>query len=264
MNIQNIDAVLAQILVSASKLEDFQEREMGPIHFIKYLYLADLFFAEKTGGRTFTGVRWHFHHFGPWDTAVYAHLDSGLASLGAERKTISSQYGHDDYVRWRVGTSAAQRAAENLDVEIALFIDQMVWRFTNNTPDLLDYVYKTPPMLKATPEEELSLEPSGFSFNGADVFTRVKPAERTARQKKKLKEWEDGARANLAEKLKEIRSRHMIYAPTPEPRYDDVFFEAMASMDAPDTPAIPPKGKYTAKIDASVWKSNARKDGDVS
>lgn len=207
MNTQNIDAILAKILVSASKLDDFQEREMGPIHFIKYLYLADLFFAERSQGRTFTGVNWRFHHFGPWNAELFNHLDSGLAALGAMKKTIPSQYGHDDYVRWSLDASAAERAAAGLDVEISLFIERMVRRFTNNTPELLDFVYKTPPMLKAAPEEELSFEPSGFEFRETDVFTKRKEPARTDRQKKVLRQWEEKARARFAEKFQEIKRR---------------------------------------------------------
>lgn len=265
MNIRKIDSILAQILVSAGKLEDYREREMGSIHFIKYLYLVDLFFAERNRGRTFTGIRWRFHHFGPWDTDVFTHLEDGLAALGAVKKTIPSQYGRDDFVRWSTGTgtSAARAATDGLDFEIALFVERLVERFANNTPELLDFVYKTPPMLKAAPEEYLSFEPSGFEFKEPNVFTRTPPVNRTARQRKKVKEWEDEARAKLAEKLKEIRARRPICVPAPEPRYDDVFFEAMASMDAPDTPAVP-MGRYQVKIDDSVWKSIARKGGDVS
>jgi hypothetical protein len=49
MNIQKIDAILAQILVTAGALEDFKERGLGPIHFIKYLYIEKS--VPKTVGR---------------------------------------------------------------------------------------------------------------------------------------------------------------------------------------------------------------------
>jgi hypothetical protein len=262
MNIQKIDAILAQILASAGSLEDYRERELGPIHFIKYLYLADLFFAEKHNGQTLTGIRWRFHHFGPWDTGVYQHLDSGLAALGAEKKTISSQYGPDDYIRWNPGTSAAKRPVAGLDLEVALFTERMVRKFANRTPDLLDFVYKTPPMLRAAPEEYLSFEPSGFSFRETDAFTRVKPIERTEKQKKKLREWEKLARAHLSEKIKEIRGRKQAAVSTP-PRYDNVFFEAMSMMEASDLPEIT-LGQHTARMDDSVWHSKARREDGVS
>jgi hypothetical protein len=197
MHTQRIDALLAHILVSASKLDDYQERDLGPIHFIKYLYLADLFYAEQHEGETFTGIPWRFHHFGPWDTAVYNHLEKGLAALGAVKKSIPSQYGRDDSSRWSLGSSSPGALMSMLDVEMSFFIDRQVKKFSNCTPELLDFVYKTPPMLRAAPEEYLSFEPSGFSFREPDTFTREQPVERTDRQKKKLREWETQAKARL-------------------------------------------------------------------
>ncbi|MDR1685010.1 MAG: SocA family protein [Desulfovibrio sp.] len=259
MNIQKIDAVLAQVLVSADRLEDYQDRELGPIHFIKYLYLADLFFAEKHNGRTFTGIHWRFHHFGPWDTDLYQHLDSALAALGAVKKTATSQYGHEDYIRWSLRNSDAANSAAGLDVEMVFFLDRQVKRFANKTPELLDFVYKTPPMLRAAPGEVLSFEPSGFSFREADVFTQAKPIERTEKQKKKIREWERSARAHLAEKFKELSGKKQETKAVTLPLYDEVFFQAMSAMEASDLSEVAP-GRHTARIDDSVWKSKARSD----
>jgi hypothetical protein len=263
MHTQRIDALLAQILVSASKLDDYQERDMGQIHFIKYLYLVDLYYAEQHGGETFTGIPWRFHHFGPWDTAVYNHLEKGLAAIGAVKKTISSQYGRDDFSRWSLGPSSASKQINSLGVDISLFLERQVKKFANHTPELLDFVYKTPPMLRAAPEEYLSFEPSGFSFREPDIFTRERPVERTDKQKKKLREWETQAKTTLAERFKEIRKRQQPRAPVPAPRYDEVFFQAMMTMDASDLQEIEAR-EYAARMDVSVWKSAARRGEGVS
>jgi hypothetical protein len=59
----------------------------------------------------------------------------------------------------------------------------------------------------------------------------------------RLKEWEEYARARLAAKMKEIRSKQREYAPVQAPPYDDVFFEGMAAMDESDGIEIP-LGRY--------------------
>jgi hypothetical protein len=51
MNINKVDLLLKYILAVAGQ-EDYGNREVGPIHLIKYVYLADLAFAEKHGGET--------------------------------------------------------------------------------------------------------------------------------------------------------------------------------------------------------------------
>ena len=61
----------AKYILATSGQEDYGNREVGPIHLVKYVYLADLAFAEKRGGETITGIPWRFHHFGPWSPEVY-------------------------------------------------------------------------------------------------------------------------------------------------------------------------------------------------
>jgi hypothetical protein len=55
MDINKIGQLLKYILAAAGQ-EDYGNREVGPIHLIKYVYLADLAFAEKYSGETFTGI----------------------------------------------------------------------------------------------------------------------------------------------------------------------------------------------------------------
>jgi hypothetical protein len=59
----------------------------------------------------------------------------------------------------------------------------------------------------------------------------------------RMKEWQESARAKLAAKVQELRSKQREYAPVQEPLYDDVFFEAMALMDKPDDVELP-LGRY--------------------
>ena len=74
MDTKRFDLLLKYILAAAGQ-EDPGHRELGPIHLIKYLYLADLIFAEKHGGETYTGALWRFHHFGPWSPEVYSRIE---------------------------------------------------------------------------------------------------------------------------------------------------------------------------------------------
>ena len=51
MNIKNVHLLLKYILLAAGQ-EDPGNRELGPIHLIKYVYLADLIFPEKILAKT--------------------------------------------------------------------------------------------------------------------------------------------------------------------------------------------------------------------
>ena len=72
MNQERVDLLIQYILsVAAQGWGDFDDKEVGPIHIIKYVYLADLAYAMRHGGETYTDIPWRFHNFGPWDTGIF-------------------------------------------------------------------------------------------------------------------------------------------------------------------------------------------------
>ena len=89
MDIKRVDLLVKFILTAAGQ-EDPGHRELGPIHLIKYVYLADLIFAEKHSGETFTGAPWRFHHFGPWAPEVYSRIEPFITEVGARVRQIPS------------------------------------------------------------------------------------------------------------------------------------------------------------------------------
>jgi len=153
-----VSRLMQYALVVAGQAEDFHERSLSPIHLIKYLYLADLDYAGFHEGKTFTGLDWTFHHFGPWSATAYQQMESSLLAVGARKTIVSSEYGDKDFVRWSVASSDAEWGAvkESLPLEIRQSVQHYVGKFHNNTPALLHFVYATPPMLCAAPEERLN------------------------------------------------------------------------------------------------------------
>jgi hypothetical protein len=51
-----------------------------------------------------------------------------------------------------------------------------------------------------------------------------------------VQEWQSRARARVAAKFREMRAEQAVRVPVKAPRYDDIFFEAMAAMDEPEGP----------------------------
>jgi hypothetical protein len=56
LNPARIEAVLGYALAVAAQADHPRDRELGPIHLLKYLYLADLAHAETHGGESYSGV----------------------------------------------------------------------------------------------------------------------------------------------------------------------------------------------------------------
>ena len=73
-----VDLVIQFSLLVAGEEDDNFSRQLGPIHLIKYLYLADLSYAKRNDGKSFTGIDWQFYNFGPWSAAAHARIEQAL------------------------------------------------------------------------------------------------------------------------------------------------------------------------------------------
>lgn len=254
-----IDLLLQYTMAVACTL-DFGRKELRPIHFIKYLYLADLEYARHHDGETFTGTPWRFHHFGPWAVEVFQRIEPALAAIGATKRTLeNAQYG--EYVQWVLDScDLEERLKTKIDWSISTTIDQAVREFGSNTEELLHRVYTTEPMLLAAPEEALQFSPAP----PRELKPKPTTAEPlTARQQKRFKEKVKVTREEVRRRLvakKEVKSG----APKPrQPRYDEVFFQGLAALDEAAGEEIIEE-QFTGKLSKEVWKSKARYDPDLS
>ncbi len=252
-----VDLLLQYILLRAGEEDAFADKMLGPIHLLKYVYLADLLHAKFNQGASFTGVDWTFHHFGPWSVAVQQRIEPAMKALQAERRVYISDFeDRDDCVRWVKSDSSHLRAQQfSLPLEIRVELDGLVHRFKKDTPALLDYVYRTAPMLNAAPGEPLDIAREPPYVRPAPMPTLE--ATLKARQAKKLKE-----------AARQLRLRHESKA-APKPRYapkigpyDDVYAEGLDWLDSLAGPPLQEK-ELAVEFDDSVWTSEARQANDL-
>ncbi|MDZ7758873.1 MAG: hypothetical protein U5L00_01265 [Desulfovermiculus sp.] len=262
MDTAKVDTLLQYILAVAAE-NDFGERELGPIHLIKYLYLADLDYARRHHGETYTGIEWQFYHFGPWSLELYSHIEPALSAMGANKRTIHSDR-FPDYDRWSLSDSVLIRQLEDhIEVQVALAIKYAVHKYGRDTEALLHDVYKTKPMLYAAPKEHLDFtkavtEP--FSNNGEPEKNEKELSIRQQKKRKaELNSIKEGFQAKLAEKKKRRERKRSVQ---PSPRYDDVFFEGVETLEKLAGEEIP-LGKITCSFSDEFWKSKARYDPEI-
>ena len=256
-----VDALMQFILAVAAEEDEFRDRELGPIHLVKYVYLADLAFAVKNAGETFTGAAWQFHDFGPWDAGVFARIEPALGAVGAEPKRIPSRHA-DDFVRYRLGQEQAQRIrceAERALPSVIIFrVSSAVHEFGSDTPSLLRAVYQTPPMLNAAPEEVLDLRTAvretkaEYEVHAEKALTK---SQRRDRQRR-LNEIRAEVQARLASQAQ------VPIAEQPAPRYDEVFAAGVQWLDSLAGEPVP-VGDGELAIAPDVWKSEARREPDI-
>lgn len=256
-----VDRILQYSLLCAGEEEDLSDRLLGPIHLLKYVYLADLAYAERNDGVPYTGIRWTFYRFGPWSPAVHARLEPALCAIHADRRVFESDVeDRNDWIRWwkRDEYLLAQVQAE-IPISIASRLKFEVRRFGKDTRGLLDHVYKTAPMLHAAPGEPLAF--SIVVKEDSPVNPSVSPSYENLSEKKKKK---------LREQLRTLRTNRKTrngrsdgWVEPPKPRYDAVYERGTAWLDELAGPSLP-EGERVVEFSDAVWKSLTRQDHDVS
>lgn len=263
MESSKIDLLIQYALLVAGQEDEYFDRQLGPIHLIKYVYLADLAYAECNHGQTFTGTDWQFYKFGPWSQKVHERIEPALIALGANKKTFPSQFDdEDDWVRWQLtDDDLLDKIDSQLPLSITSRLKRDIHGFGNDTTSLLSYVYQTSPMLSAAPLENLD-------FSHLDQTTQktesssLKREDLTKREKKKFKERIQKLREKNAKRSSADRSKTKLINPVTSPRYDDVYYEGLKWLDSlAGSPLI--EGEAEAVFSDSVWKSKARKGEDV-
>ncbi len=260
-NIIKIDRLLQFILATAGQ-EDFNFQELGNIHLIKYIYLADLEHAQHYNGIPYTSLIWKFHHFGPWCDEAYLRIEPALEAIGANKNIIESE-NYDEFIRWSViDDELYNRLESELPLVITSCIQKYVHKFNAITSDLLDFVYKTFPMLRAKPGDVLD-------FNIPDYVKKIKeysnvitdkPDELSAKQKKNKKQAIEALKKKFGGKLENRKKEPKLRF---NPPYDDIYFEGLKTLDSLAGEEIKTLSGVVSFSD-DIWESKARFDPDVS
>lgn len=256
MDTRKVDLIIQFALAVAGEADDYKDRELGPIHLVKYVYLADLAYAQQEEG-LFTETDWKFHHFGPWSLEVFQRIPVAARGIGAEERRFPSKFKEEDAVRWRAREGdLLGRLDSLLPRSVTSSLRRAVRDYGNDTSSLLHYVYRTPPMLKAAPGEALDFR----------TATEDKPARSTISEHEVLPPISKTKARNLKALVKrrreERRQAKALVIPDPPPRYDEVFAEGQKWLDGLAGPPIEPEtGRL--QFSESVWKSSARGEPEI-
>lgn len=259
MDLNKVDKIIQYALTIAAD-NDFCGRELGRIHLIKYVYLADLAHSERNKGETFTGTPWKFHNFGPWSVEVYNRLKPACLSAGAERRAIPSAYKDEDFIRWSLENDALRKKLdEELPILITSSIQWAVHKFGADTNDLLNYVYLTKPMLNAAPGEflDFSIAEEVIGDEQEQVSKQMSVKEQKRREAE-LKEVKAKIQQRLAQKKKASKKVTSVRPP----RYDEIFMAGTEWLDSLAGSKIE-EFKGEAFFSPDIWKSRSRFDPEL-
>ena len=257
-DLTRLDTVYQYTLAVAAVTEDFQQRQLGPIHLLKYAYLADLAYAAKHDGSAYSGVPWRFYHFGPWNEDAFNEIRPALLAISASECRYTSRF-ENDFVRYGLDGYEARKIAQQSENELPFVIcnalSQAVHEHGSDTADLLRNVYLTRPMLAAKPGDPLDFRTA--IRPARETLTESKSAKLNAKEKRRRKAVIASARAEVRRRLAGSTLRRV--APGPAPRYDAVFYDGTAQLDRLAGTHLSPKSGEIA-FDESVWDSSQRRD----
>ena len=263
MNQTRVDHIIKLCLAAAAQ-RDLGERELGPIHLIKYVYLADLLYSQRHDGETYTGTPWIFYHFGPYSIEVLNRVEPVAHELGANEKRQPSQYKDGEWVRWCIDDELLFEELERgLPLEIAVGLPGIVKQFGGDTYTLLNHVYLTDPILRAAPNEPLDFTPPQKEEDATTCSDEAlsTPPKLSVKKRKMWEAKRQTLRDRIKAKAQEI-DKHKEQKTSNPPIYDDVYLEGIQWLDSlAGQPVQETSGSLV--VDESVWKSRARGERDV-
>jgi hypothetical protein len=261
-DLNRIDLLVQYALLVTGEGDDLSERQLGPIHLLKYVYLGDLAYAQRNNGETFTGIEWKFHHFGPWSNTVHERIAPALQAIGADQRTFESDYDDKgDWFRWSFRSDDLLTEKERaLPAAITFQLQPIIRKFGKDTPGLLDHVYRTAPMLDAAPGEildfTLAVKPKPEAEpKGARLRMESLPEKKKKAFKARMAELQKvvGARASR---------RAGLINPVKTARHDEIYQDGVAWLDDLAGDRLT-SGETVAEFSPDVWKSTTRKGSDL-
>jgi hypothetical protein len=125
----------------------YNDINLTKVQLVKYVYLADLYYARYHDGDTITHYPWKFIYYGPYCSEVMQSIDEA-ASLGLiSCMTYESKFSDKNYNIFSCKDDKYEELRKSFPLEVTSELKEKIKKFAYDTPQLLDYVYfETEPM----------------------------------------------------------------------------------------------------------------------
>jgi hypothetical protein len=198
--------------------------KLTTLRLVKFLYLADLYYARVSNGKTLTNWPWAFVYFGPWCKQVNDAIDNAVKNSLVLAKEYPSK--HDDAkdyrLFWLQDTEEDPKVIDALPTYVWSKLQWAIRKWADDSYGLLDYVYfETEPMIEAKPGAVLDFSQSRMPEVPKKIEMKKIPEAKMDEAKKAL--------ARLGEKYKNGLSLRPPQGPT-----DAVFREFVSKLDEED------------------------------
>jgi hypothetical protein len=199
------------------------------IRLVKFLYLADLYFARGHQGDTITKFPWAFVYYGPYCSDALKQIEEATIEGLISRATYESHYGNKDYSLYTCPDDDYDELARIFPIEVISELQHAIKKYGDDTAQLLDYVYfETEPMMGVKKGDRLDFT-KAFSprFNFSVQTKNISAADI-----KKIKHHID----QLGAKLKAAHGNLIRDAQVTAVLKDDYYNEALIYFDEDELP----------------------------
>lgn len=200
-----------------------REEVLNPIRLVKFLYLADLFYARQFQGETLTKWPWRFVHYGPFCGEALAAIENARNLGLIQAFGFESNFDDEEHFIYKCHLDEDHPLHEELPISVTAPLENLIKRFGDDTYQLLDYVYfETEPMQNARYQEVLD-------FTKAKKVEMVRQIEMKPLSKGKIKKAKEAINKLKANYLSPRENSNVI-----KPIYDDIYLKALELMDEDD------------------------------
>lgn len=212
---------LTQALLNLAKDQGFRGLTITTL--TKLIYLADVYYARKNSGETFSGTDWKFHHFGPYSYQLSEAIEQKIKGVQIEAGETRDE-GHEfKLIKLADFGKTATMQDTKLGIGITSSLEYNLKKFNRNLNGLLEYVYfHTEPMKGASPGDKLD-------FTTCEIinFKDFKAITSKGQDPNKIKK---GKALLAALKAKKEAKKSILGQYTP-PKYDDLYNQSHELFD---------------------------------
>jgi hypothetical protein len=193
---------------------------LAPIRLVKFIYLADLFYARKFNGETLTKWPWRFVHYGPFCGEALQAIENAKNNGLIEAIPYESNFDDEDHFLYKCRLEKDHPLHEILPISVTAPLENAIKQWGGDTYQLLDYVY-----FETEPMEEVRFRDL-LDFNKAK-----KPEIITSTEMKPLPKDKINKAKEAIQKLKNSFLTSSEKSNVVLPIYDDIYHSALEIMD---------------------------------
>jgi hypothetical protein len=197
------------------------------LRLVKFIYLADLYFARVSKGETLTGLPWAFVYYGPYCSAVLEEIEAAVAAGFVNEEARESKYEDKDYYLYHSVDEVEPEMKGELPFYVMSELRHAIKKWGEDSHGLLDHVYfETEPMRDVRKGDHLD-------FTSAQMPSIERPIRMKQLSKKNIERAKEAIR-KLTSKTTTLISRSPI---RDEPKHDKYYYDFLQSIEEADLEA---------------------------